>query len=54
MTYQDIVFASALGQLIAIGVVAVAWGLLKMLSLLWRIAQALKQTEVIVRAKGSA
>ena len=48
MTFTDVVFASAFGQLVAIGIVCVAWLLLKVVKLLWLIGQVVV-TQVSVK-----
>lgn len=47
-SFNDLVWASALGQLVALGIVCGAWVLLKMVKLLWLIGQVVV-TQVTVK-----
>ena len=50
----DLILTSAIGQLLALGIAGAAWALLKILSLLYRIAVALRQTSLVVRVEKKA
>lgn len=51
MTFTDIVFASALGQLAALGIAAFAWLLWQVSKLIWTFGVAASQTRVAIIAQ---
>jgi hypothetical protein len=48
MTFTDLVWASAFGQLVALGIVCAAWVLLKVVKMLWLIGHVVV-TQVSVK-----
>lgn len=47
----DLIWASAIGQLVALGIVAVAYGLVKIVTILNRIRVALASTHLVVKCE---